>query len=80
MWSERRLRGDYAGATDDYRVVQDWSGYTAAEHELWRTLFARQHALLPRYAAPEVASGLRLLGSSADAIPRLDVMTMRSLA
>ncbi len=66
------LRGDYGLAAADYRVVQDYDAYTPAEHALWHTLYARQSALLERYAAPEVSSGLRLLGGLAERIPRLE--------
>lgn len=66
-----QLRGDYARAGSDYRLGQDWDGYTEVEHSTWRTLYARQHALLAGHAAPEVLAGARLLGAHAERIPRL---------
>lgn len=50
----------------DWAVAQDWSGYTAAEHGLWRTLFARQAKLLGDRAAPEFLDGLARLGMAGD--------------
>ena len=31
--------------------TQDWNAYTEAEHALWRKLYQRQAALMPKYAA-----------------------------
>ena len=64
------LRGNYAQAARDYTVEQHWENYSEDEHDIWRTLFIRQSALLERYAAPEVMRGLQALGASADRIPR----------
>ena len=33
------LRGDYSRAAPDYAVEQNWAGYSAAEHALYRRLF-----------------------------------------
>ncbi len=45
------LRGDYQQARADFTVPQDMMTYSAADHATWRTLYARQSALLPRHAA-----------------------------
>lgn len=45
------LRGDYHHARPDFTLDQDMAEYSAADHATWRTLFARQSALLPRHAA-----------------------------
>jgi phenylalanine-4-hydroxylase len=66
------LRGDYTQAADDYSVDQSWGEYTAADHDVWRTLYARQIQLLENYAAPEFIAGTRALGASPDRIPRID--------
>ena len=63
------LRGAYAGTAADYTLEQRWDSYTESEHGVWRTLYARQRALLERYAAPEVLAGLRALGVDAQQIP-----------
>ncbi|HEX6397405.1 MAG TPA: phenylalanine 4-monooxygenase [Steroidobacteraceae bacterium] len=66
-----QLRGDYANAAADFRLPQNYDGYTADEHAIWRTLYARQMALMSEHAAPEVLAGLRLLGADAHSIPVL---------
>lgn len=57
------LRGDYASARADFTVPQRHAAYGAADHATWRTLFARQSALLPRHAA----------AAFRDSLARLDV-------
>jgi phenylalanine-4-hydroxylase len=68
------LRGDYARAAADYTLDQDWGAYTAEEHALWRRLYARQSALVPRYACPEYIAALARI-DSADGIPRFDTVS-----
>jgi phenylalanine-4-hydroxylase len=67
-----QLRGDYAHAASDYTVAQDWDAYTAEDHDIWRTLYARQIRLIERYAAPEFIEGTRALAAPADRIPRIE--------
>ena len=69
-----RLRGNYAAASGDFSLQQRWQDYTASEHDIWRTLYARQLALVGRYGAPEVLSGLQSLGAEPDHIPRFDTV------
>jgi phenylalanine-4-hydroxylase len=66
------LRGDYSRAGPDYAVEQNWAGYTAAEHALYRRLFERQAKLVPRYACPEWIDAIARLESAAREIPRFD--------
>jgi len=68
--SNSGLRGDYSRMRPDYTVQQDWSAYTPEEHEIWRTLYQRQSAMLPRYACREVIEAVRLMDVAA-AIPDL---------
>jgi len=68
----RGLRGDYSRAAADYTVAQNWEHYSQDEHAVWATLYARQLALLERYAAPEVVAGTRALGASPSHIPRFE--------
>jgi phenylalanine-4-hydroxylase len=42
----------------DHTVPQDWAGYTQAEHGVWRTLYARQTAILPGLACDAFMDGL----------------------
>jgi phenylalanine-4-hydroxylase len=58
-----------AEAAADYTIVQDWAGYEAAEHGIWRTLFHRQAAALVGRAAPEFLAGIAALSVTADGIP-----------
>ena len=59
--TEHKLRGDYSRMRPDYTVDQDWDAYSAAEHELWRRLYARQLSLVPRYASEEFNATLATL-------------------
>lgn len=67
-----QLRGDYSQAAADYTVQQHWERYSAAEHDIWRQLYARQIAMIERYAAPEFIAGVRKLNATPDRIPRID--------
>ncbi|HTO84804.1 MAG TPA: phenylalanine 4-monooxygenase [Methylomirabilota bacterium] len=53
----------------DGTIEQEWESYTTEEHGRWRTLFARQAALLQKRATPEFLAGLSKLGVAADGIP-----------
>jgi phenylalanine-4-hydroxylase len=63
------LRGDYTRTQPDHTIEQDWSGYTAAEHALWRKLYDRQMRLVPGYACEEFLHTLDRLDASGG-IPR----------
>jgi len=69
------LRGDYSRAGPDYAVEQNWAGYTAAEHALYRRLFERQAKLVPRYACPEWIDAIARLDSAAREIPKFDAVS-----
>jgi len=58
-----------ASPAADHAIVQDWAGYGAEQHGLWRTLFHRQAAVLVDRAAPEFLAGLDALKVTADGIP-----------
>jgi phenylalanine-4-hydroxylase len=66
------LRGDYTHAASDYSVSQEWDAYTDEDHDIWRTLYARQIQLIEQYAAPEFVAGTRALNATPDRIPRID--------
>ncbi len=55
--------------SDDFTVPQDWGRFTAAEHAVWDTLFARQSALLPGRASAAHLAGLDVLRLSKPGIP-----------
>jgi len=57
------------GTRPDYTIDQNWSGYTAADHRVWQTLYRRQDALLPGRVVPEILDALHALAISPDSIP-----------
>ncbi len=62
------LRGDYSHVLPDFTLQQPLDRYTAKEHDRWRRLYARQIALMPRYAVKEFLDSIEELGV-ADGIP-----------
>jgi phenylalanine-4-hydroxylase len=74
--TDHDLRGDYSQAAADFTITQDWNAYSAAEHALWRKLYQRQAALMPKYAAKVVQDSLDELDFSA-AIPNLDSVSQK---
>lgn len=68
--TDHALRGDYSQAGADFTIAQDWAAYSEADHALWRRLYQRQIALMPRYAAQPVRAALAELDFGA-AIPDL---------
>ena len=71
------LRGDYSRAAADFRLAQNYDGYTADEQAIWRTLYERQLGMLSEHAAAEFIAGLRLLGADAHRIPVLEEASER---
>ncbi|MGE0496191.1 MAG: phenylalanine 4-monooxygenase [Ramlibacter sp.] len=74
--SERPPRGDYARAGADYTCPQDYTAYTAADHDTYRRLYERQAALLPGLACDEFIAALPSLGIK-DRIPRFEEINER---
>jgi phenylalanine-4-hydroxylase len=72
-----RLRGNYAAAGSDFTLQQRWQDYTGEEHDIWRTLYVRQLALVERYGAPEVLAGLHALGAEPARIPDFEAVNQR---
>jgi len=64
-----------AHAADDWTIPQNWTAYTAEEHAVWDTLFARQAAMLPGRAAPEFLSGFDILHLSRPGIPNFEELS-----
>ena len=69
-------RGDYSRARADYTCPQDYAGYTAEHHDIYRRLYARQSALLPGLACRAFIDWLPHLGAS-NAIPRFEDVNER---
>ncbi len=62
-------------AAADWTVPQNWAAYTAAEHAVWDTLFARQTSLLKDRAHPAFLTGLEVLDLSKPGIPDFDELS-----
>jgi phenylalanine-4-hydroxylase len=75
---DRPPRGDYGRARSDYTCEQDWSAYTAADHDTYRRLYARQTRQLPGLACDEFIAAVQQLGAP-DRIPRFDDVSERLL-
>jgi phenylalanine-4-hydroxylase len=57
------------GDIGNYAIEQNWAGYSADHHAIWRLLFERQQHLLVGRACGEYLDGLRGLGVAAQGIP-----------
>ena len=71
---DRPPRGDYAGARTDYTCDQNWSDYSAADHDLYRRLYERQAAQLAGFACEEFIDAVKHLGAPSR-VPRFDALT-----
>ena len=69
-----------AGAAADWTVPQRWQDYTAAEHAVWDTLFARQSTMLQGRAAPAYLRGLDVLKLGYPGIPDFRELSDRLMA
>jgi phenylalanine-4-hydroxylase len=58
-------------------IPQRWADYTAAEHAVWDTLFARQMALLPGRVVPAFLDGVARLGMDRPGVPDLERLSER---
>jgi phenylalanine-4-hydroxylase len=70
----RPPRGNYAAARSDYTCEQNWSAYSAQDHDLYRRLYQRQAAQVEGLACDEFIDALSQLGAP-DHIPRFDVLS-----
>ena len=66
-----------AGAAPDWTVPQQWDRYSAEDHAVWDTLYARQTRLLADRAAPEFLEGLALSGLDQPGIPDFERLSER---
>jgi phenylalanine-4-hydroxylase len=66
------LRGDYSRMDANWVTAQNWDDYTAAEHDLWRQLYARQVVVAHKYAASAFLTGLKTLQMPEDRIPHFE--------
>ncbi len=73
---DRPPRGDYGRARSDYTCEQNHAQYSAADHETYRRLYARQSQQLPGLACDEFITAMRHLGAP-ERIPRFDLISER---
>jgi phenylalanine-4-hydroxylase len=66
--------------TDDFTIPQNWSHYSAAEHAVWDTLFARQVKMLPGRASEAFLRGVDVLRLSKPGIPDFRELSERLMA
>lgn len=68
------------GAAADWTVPQDWEAFSADEHAMWDTLFARQTAMLPGRAADAFLRGIDVLRLEKPGIPDYRELNARLMA
>jgi phenylalanine-4-hydroxylase len=73
---ERPPRGDYARARSDYTCEQHYAQYSAADHDTYRRLYARQVQQLPGLACEEFIAAVQQLGAP-ERIPHFDEVSER---
>lgn len=61
----------------DYTIDQRWESYSAAEHDRWDRLFARQRSVLPGRACDEFISALDTLSLSDGGVPNMEALSDR---
>ena len=71
---ERPPRGDYGRARSDYTCAQDHAKYSAADHDTYRRLYARQLQQLPGLACDEFITAVQQLGAP-ERIPHFDAIS-----
>jgi phenylalanine-4-hydroxylase len=73
---DRAPRGDYGRARSDYTCAQDMSAYSAADHDTYRRLYARQMQQMPGLACDEFIAAVQQLGTP-ERIPHFDAISER---
>ena len=73
--SKNRYRN--APRNPDYTIDQDWSSYSAAEHDRWDRLFKRSQAVLHERACDEFTAMMHTLKLSDSGIPDMERLSDR---
>lgn len=68
------------GSAADWTIPQRWQDYTAAEHAVWDTLFARQSAMLVGRASDAFLRGIDVLKMTKPGIPDFAELSDRLMA
>jgi len=50
-------------------MIQDYSAYTAEDHQVWSILYTRQMEILPDLSAPEYLAGIKKCGFKKECVP-----------
>ena len=69
-----------ANAAEDWTIAQNWDQFTATDHGVWDTLFARQATMLPGRAAQAFLRGLDVLRLDQPGIPDFALLNERLIA
>jgi phenylalanine-4-hydroxylase len=69
-----------SGANADWTIAQNWEAFSADEHAMWDTLFARQSEMLPGRAAAAFLRGIDLLKLEKPGIPDYRELNARLMA
>ncbi|MBY0461662.1 MAG: phenylalanine 4-monooxygenase [Alphaproteobacteria bacterium] len=59
----------------NHLIDQNWASYTNEQHDIWKTLFHRQHDILQDRAVPEFLYGVDHLEIAPDKIPDFDELS-----
>jgi len=62
---------------NDWTIPQDWNSYTAQEHAVWDTLFARQSRMLEGRTTQAFLRGMDVLRLSRPGIPNFEELSER---
>jgi phenylalanine-4-hydroxylase len=68
------------GAAADWTIPQQWEQFSAEEHGVWDTLFARQAAMLPGRASTAFLRGIDVLRLEKPGIPDFAELNQRLMA
>ena len=68
------------GANADWTIPQEWERFTAEDHAVWDTLFARQAAMLPGRACSAFLKGIDVLKLEKPGIPDFRALNERLMA
>jgi len=75
--STSKNRYHNARRNPDYTIEQDWSSYSAAEHDRWDRLFKRSRAILHDRACDEFLAMMHALKLSESGIPNMERLSDR---
>lgn len=78
--NETHILGQPPEGAADWTIPQNWEAYTAEDHDVWDTLFARQTAQLPGRASEAFLRGIDMLRLSKPGIPNFEELSEHLMA